>query len=334
MNYKIWIVSFVILYCFILKYMLHVFLPFLLALLCFFMIKPLIEYLEKIFHIKKSAIGISLLLCFYLLFVSVFVILLMNGMIRCFHFLRNLPSFYEYLFIPFFKESMSWIEKQFPFFMHQDYLQMFIQFLQQYSWQFVDYLYSFVSQIPQYFFSFFLFIISSFFLVLEYDQMKERLFQFFPFSFLQTIIYIKNQCLRSLKIYIKCQFILMNICFLVLFVGFLVLRMRHSFLLALITAFFDSLPFIGVGIVLIPVFVIFLLQGFYLKALYIFLLYLMINLLRSFLEPHFMNKQMKIPSFLLLLSMMIHLYLFGLIGIFLSPIHMNLIYSCIEYYQQ
>lgn len=333
MRYKILIIGMIILYCFILKYMFHVFLPFILALLCFFIIKPLIDYLEKIFHMKKSAIGISILLCFYLLLVSILLVFMMNGIIYCLDFLKTLPSFYENLFIPFFQESMTWIEKQFPFLIHQDYLQIVTQFLQQYLWQFVDYLSFAISHIPQYLFSFFMFIISSFFLVLEYDQIKEKIFQICPISFLQSFIYIKNQCIRSLKIYIKCQLILMNICFVILFLGFMILRIKHFFLLAIITAFFDSLPFIGVGIVLIPLFVVFLLKEAYLKAFYIFLLYLIINLLRSLLEPQIMNKQMKIPSFLLLLSMMIHLYLFGFIGIFLSPIHMNLIYSYLDYHQ-
>lgn len=130
----------------------------------------------------------------------------------------------------------------------------------------------------------------------------------------------------------KCQFILMIICFLILFIGFMVLRMEHSLLLALITAFFDSLPFIGVGIVLIPLIIIFLINKMYLKAFYIFLLYLIINVIRSFLEPHIMNKQTKVPSFILLLSMMIHFYFFGIIGIILSPVHVSLIYSLCDYY--
>lgn len=334
MRNKLFILCIVILYCLILKYMFHVILPFALAILCFFMMKPLIDYLERVFHLQRSAIGISLLLCFYLLFVSIFALLVTYGMIYCLDFLKHIPELYQEMIVPFFEECMLWIEKQFPFFMNQNYLQLISEYTQQYLWQFMSSLYYFLSQIPQFVFSFFIFVISSFFLVLEYDQIKEKLLQICSPSFFQSFVYIKNQCLKSLKIYIKCQFILMNICFLVLALGFMIMRIKHSFLLALITAFFDSLPFIGVGIILIPLLVMYLLKGMYLRAFYIFLLYLIINVLRSLLEPQIMNKQMKIPSFLLLLSMMIHFYFFGIIGIILSPIHMNLLYHFLDYHQQ
>jgi len=314
--------------------MLHVFLPFILAILCFFIIKPLMNYLESIFHIRKSAIGISLLLLFYLFFVSVIGVFMTYGFVYCFDFFKNVPILYHDIFVPLLEDSMLWIEKQFPFLMNQNYISITIEYGQQYLWQLMSSLYNFISQIPQFILSFFLFVVSSFFLVIEYEQITEKLFQICSHSFLQSFIYIKNQCLKSLKIYIKCQLTLMMICFIILFLGFLILRIKHSFLLAFLTAFFDSLPFIGVGIILIPMMLMFLIKGIYLKAIYILLLYLVINILRSFLEPQMMNKQMKIPSFLLLLSMMIHLYFFGFIGIILSPIHMNLIYSFLEYRQK
>ena len=122
----------------------------------------------------------------------------------------------------------------------------------------------------------------------------------------------------------------MVICFFILWIGFSVLRFQNALLYALLTAFLDSLPFIGVGIVILPMCLFYLFKGIYLKALYLFLLYLIINVVRSLLEPQIMNKQLQIPSFLLLLSMMIHLYFFGLIGIILSPIHMNIIYSILD----
>lgn len=118
--------------------------------------------------------------------------------------------------------------------------------------------------------------------------------------------------------------------FFILLIGFAVMRMSHPLLYAFVTALLDSLPFIGVGIVLIPLCIVYLLQGAYLKAFYIFLIYLIINVVRSLLEPRIMNKQMKIPSFLLLLSMMVHLYFFGMIGVILSPIHMSLIYGFLD----
>ncbi len=329
---KIYILCLIAIYCFILKYMFHVFLPFILAVLCFFIIKPIIDFLEKRFHIQRSAIGISLLLCFYLILAFLLGIIVTYAIIYCVNWIKEIPDIYQNTIVPLFRQIVLYFKNHYPILMNQDYLQIMNDYSQKYIIYFMNYASYFITLIPQFFMSFFLFVISSFFLVIEYDQIKEKILSVCSSSFIHSFIYIKNQFLKSLKIYMKCQFILMIICFLILLIGFMVLRMEHSLLLALITAFFDSLPFIGVGIVLIPLIIIFLINKMYLKAFYILLLYLIINVIRSFLEPHIMNKQTKVPSFILLLSMMIHFYFFGIIGIILSPVHVSLIYSLCDYY--
>lgn len=317
-------------YCLILKYLFGVLLPFLLALLCYYVMKPLIDILENHFHVKRSAIGISLLLVIYLLL----TILLGSLFTYIFFFLADtleqLPFYYETMIEPFFNQLMVLITKQFSFFHQTNLLTTIQNFLTQSFFQGITSLSMIITHIPSFIFSFFLFIISTFFLVLDYEPMRDKMLSICHTRFISILLLLKNKCLKSLWIYIKCQIILMIICFIILFIGMTILKMQHPLLYVLLTAFLDSLPFIGVGIVLIPMCIFYVFKGFYLKALYLFLIYLMINVMRSLLEPRIMNKQMQIPSFLLLLSMMIHLHFFGIIGIILSPIHMSLIYSFLD----
>ncbi|WP_270524934.1 AI-2E family transporter [Longibaculum muris] len=329
MKKKYMILFIIIIYCLILKYMLHVIFPFLLAILFYFVMKPFIDYFDQRIHMQRHSIGIILLVVFYFMILFVLAIIVTYGFFFIMQFIKNWPEYYVNIIEPFFNEIMGYFH-QADWLKNKDVLAYLQTLLQNSIFYTMTFLSQIMSRIPTFFFSFLLFIISSFFLVIDYESIKKKFYQIFPYHTLEFIIFIKNKCLKSLGIYLKCQLILMVICFFILWIGFSVLRFQNALLYALLTAFLDSLPFIGVGIVILPMCLFYLFKGIYLKALYLFLLYLIINVVRSLLEPQIMNKQLQIPSFLLLLSMMIHLYFFGLIGIILSPIHMNIIYSILD----
>lgn len=331
MKNRVGLIACFVIYFLILKYMLSVFIPFILALLLFFLLKPIIDYCELLFHMRRNAIGMSLLLIIYLLVAFILVMSILYLLIYCFQIVKNIPDIYQNMINPFFENILFWVEKQFPFLMNQDCLNMIKQYSGQYLMQFLSMISYIITMIPHFLFSFFLFIISTFFLVLEYDEIKVFVICLCSSKYIHFINKMKELCIKSIGIFFKCQMILMFVSFLILWICFTILKIDHSLLYAFLTCLLDGLPFIGVGIVLIPMFIFYLLQNTFLNAFYIFLIYLMINLIRSFLEPYIMNKQMKVPSFILLLSLMIHLYLFGIIGVILSPIHMNILYSYIEY---
>ena len=81
---------------------------------------------------------------------------------------------------------------------------------------------------------------------------------------------------------------------------------------------------------MIPFIIYYLVNGLYFKAFYIFLIYAFLSLLKEIIETYMYNKSLKIPNILLLISMIIHLYFYGFIGLFLSMIHMNVLFAYIE----
>ena len=52
--------------------------------------------------------------------------------------------------------------------------------------------------------------------------------------------------------YFKAQFKIMAVIGVILFIGFLILKVRFAILVAVLVAFLDMLPFLGTGTVLIP----------------------------------------------------------------------------------
>lgn len=88
---------------------------------------------------------------------------------------------------------------------------------------------------------------------------------------------------------------LMLITFGELTLGFLFLGVDLSILLAALTALVDALPVFGTGTVLIPWALLELLSGRSSMALGLFVLYLIVSLVRSLLEPKLVGNRVGLP---------------------------------------
>ena len=64
--------------------------------------------------------------------------------------------------------------------------------------------------------------------------------------------FITEKFKRAIGGYFKAQFKIMGVVALILFVGFLILKIHYAVLLAILIAFLDFLPFFGTGTALIP----------------------------------------------------------------------------------
>ena len=332
MNYKKYFVIGCRLICYImlLKYMFALLFPFLLAILCFFILKPLIDRVQHKIPLQTSAIGISLLLMIYLFFAFLLAIGFMALFSFAIKFFQMLPVYYDSVFLPFMNQLTGSFQQVFLF-LPQDIIVIFQNWIHQNIFQAISFASQFIQSIPSFLFSFFIFMISTFFFMLDYEDMKSCFLRFISHQTYIKLVQLKNHVLQSLWIYIKCQFTLMFVTFMILWIAFMILDIEPALPYAFAISLLDGLPFIGVGIILIPMMLLYAFQGICMKSLYLFCLYILINMIHQFLEPHIMNKETKIPAFLLLVSMVVHIHFFGIVGIVLSPLHMSFLY---QYFHQ
>lgn len=120
--------------------------------------------------------------------------------------------------------------------------------------------------------------------------------------------------------YIKAQFILMGIVSLVCMAGFWLLDNPYFVVSGVVVGVLDALPLIGAGTILIPWALIWCLQGRYLMAAGYLALYLTADLIRQFLEPHLLGKEMGIHPALMLVLVYVGFFLYGIAGFFLGPV--------------
>lgn len=125
--------------------------------------------------------------------------------------------------------------------------------------------------------------------------------------------------------YIKAQGCLMLIIGVVCVAGLWIMGNPYFVVAGLVIGVLDALPVIGAGTILIPWAILWLLKGEYMTALGYFLLYVAVDLLRQFLEPKILGKEIGLHPAWMLISVYGGFFLYGFTGFILGPISVVII---------
>ena len=120
--------------------------------------------------------------------------------------------------------------------------------------------------------------------------------------------------------WIKAQALLSGLCFLVLLVGFVVLKVPHAPLWAALIALVDAVPLLGTGTVLVPWSLVCFLQKNTAKGIGLLGIYTVALLSRSTMEPRLVGKQLGLDPLVTLVSLYAGYLFWGVGGMLLSPI--------------
>lgn len=169
-----------------------------------------------------------------------------------------------------------------------------------------------------------LFAVASIFLAKDYDKIMNNLLER-----QECHIFLEIMCgiIRYIATFVKAQLIIMltigGLCAIVLSIG----GVSGGFFWGILAGALDALPFLGTGIVLIPLAIVQLIGGNYAKAIICGLLYVGCILTREFLEPKLIGKKMGIPPLLVLVAIYVGLKLFGVVGLIKGPLGFVLVYQ-------
>lgn len=162
-------------------------------------------------------------------------------------------------------------------------------------------------------------VISCFYFAVEYEAVVRTLSHLTPRPFRDKLPVWRERVTAAAKRYLRAYFWLFLLTLGELLVGFFFLRIRYAFLLALLTAFLDILPVLGVGVVLVPFAVFSFAVGQTGRGIGLLVLYAVITIVRQVAEPHFVGKSIGLHPILMLLSLYVGLGLFGVAGFVLGP---------------
>lgn len=166
----------------------------------------------------------------------------------------------------------------------------------------------------------FVVIVSSIYIAKDYNKLKKILTYLLGKKRYNKITEMTCVAYTTLKKMVSGYVVLFIITFIELSVAFFVLKIQIPVFIAFLVSFVDILPILGVGTVLIPWSIIeFLNQNIFLGVAFL-ITYLIITIIRSFLEPHILGKRIDINPLFTLVLIFVGLKLEGLIGVIIVPL--------------
>lgn len=179
---------------------------------------------------------------------------------------------------------------------------------------------SFVKKIPELLISSAITIVATFYISKDYDKLRKFVLGIISADFCKRFIEIKNIFIECfLKISVG-YFWLYMITFLELIFGFTLLGISNYVLFALIISFVDLLPVLGTGTVLLPWAIVKFLQNDIKLGVGLTILYVVIAIIRNFIEPKIIGRQTGINPLFTLMFIFLGLRMGGVIGMLVIPV--------------
>ena len=132
--------------------------------------------------------------------------------------------------------------------------------------------------------------------------------------------------IRYIATYVKAQIVIMGTIALIAAAVLGVSGVRHGVMWGVLAGILDALPFIGTGIVLVPLAIQQLFYGQYVRAALCLLTYVVCIFVRELLEPRLIGKRVGVSPIAILLSIYAGIKLFGAWGIIGGPLGFIIIY--------
>ena len=134
-----------------------------------------------------------------------------------------------------------------------------------------------------------------------------------------------------LKTFLRAQLIILLIISVLCAVTLSLIGMSGAVFYGFLTGFMDMLPFIGTGIMLLPLGVIYFFTGEYWKAIVCVVLYGLCALIREMLEPRLIGDKVGIWPIGILFSVFAGVHLFGVAGVIKGPLSLVIICEILKF---
>lgn len=168
-----------------------------------------------------------------------------------------------------------------------------------------------------------LFVIATVFLAKDYDTIMNKMLNRQDCHVLLEVI---CGVIRYVATYVKAQAVIMAtigcVCAIVLALS----GIPSGVFWGILAGVLDALPFLGTGIVLVPLAIGQLLSGEYVRAVVCLVIYVICIFIREWMEPKLIGGKMGIPPLVILVALYAGVQLFGVSGIIKGPLGFMLVY--------
>ena len=164
-------------------------------------------------------------------------------------------------------------------------------------------------------------------LVKDLDLYRER---FRSCALAPVLLPITDRLRYSALAYLRTQGIIMLITATLCTTGLMIIHNPYALLLGLVIALLDALPILGSGMILLPWSIVLFFRNDYMAGAILLTVFILCVILREFLEPKLLGKGIGIRPLYTLISMYLGIRVFGVAGFILGPIGLVIIKSLYE----
>lgn len=315
--------------------LLRFFMPFVIGWIVSMIANPLVRFLEQRVRILRKHSSAIIIIVVIAAIVGVFYALITFTLNELKALLNDMPNIYRNIEnqINELSRSLQGVYEILPA-STKDYVDQFSVSLQEYSTNLVseDNLPSistagtFAKNVVETFLMSIITLLSAYFFIAERDNIVGKVKKIMPDSLIKSYHLIISNFKTAVGGYFKAQFKIMIILLVIMFVGFEILQVNYSFLLAAGVAFLDFLPFFGTGAVIWPWALADFILGNYGRAIFLLVIYLICQVVKQVLQPKMVGDSIGISPFSTLLFMFIGYRFMGVLGMIIGiPIGMVLI---------
>lgn len=308
------------------------FMPFVIGWFLAYVASPLVNWLEKRVRIVKK-LGSALIIILVLAGVGLLCYFLGSKLwqeIRA--LIENMPGIYRDLESGFYTvgENLAGIFEMLPEGVQEGW-QTMISNLDQTMGNLIGRISeptmaaagNFAKRIPSIFIGTIVTFISSYFFIAEREEVIVWAKKVAPDPLVERMSMVMDNLKYAVGGYFKAQFKIMIVVCLILIVGFVILDVHFYFLLAILIALLDFLPFFGTGTALIPWGLYKLMVGDYKMVIGLVILYGVTQLVRQLIQPKLVGDSMGLKPLLTLVFLYAGYKIGGVIAmIFAVPIGM------------
>lgn len=306
------------------------YIPFLIAFIISTLVEPIIKFINRKFSITRKSSSIIVLVTVFVLIIIVLTIGIINLISETTNLLNGFNLYLDKtivlisdiesrlkineLNIP--NEVKNIIEN-----MANDYIKQIANYLK----ELLNKILSYITKIPNMFINIIITILATYFITSDKFYILDRLEHHLSKKMMGKVITHTKEITSSLGSYLKAEITLSIITFMVVLTGlnifYLVgMDVEYPILIALLIGFVDALPILGAGSVMLPWFIILLINkeislGFSILGLYIFIV-----VLKQIIEPKLVSKNIGIHPIFTLVSMYTGFKIVGILGLLLGPI--------------
>lgn len=130
----------------------------------------------------------------------------------------------------------------------------------------------------------------------------------------------RSQAANAGRRYLRAYAVMFTVTFAELLVGLLMFKIDYAFMMALLIAAVDILPVLGTGTILIPWSIVLLATGDYYTGFGMLIIYGVVTVVRQIMEPRIVGVSIGLHPLITLMAMYAGFRLFGFTGIILLPI--------------